>query len=65
MLDVELSGPDDGEPLIFHTHGRWLAENVAGARAHLPAEHGHLSLAIDCYGAVLDDLLRAAGGEAR
>ncbi len=41
-------------------HGRWLAEHVSGATAHLPGEHGHLSLAIGSYGQVLDELLAAA-----
>jgi pimeloyl-ACP methyl ester carboxylesterase len=42
-------------------HGRWLAENVAGARARLLQGEGHLSIAIGSYGAVLDDLLSQAG----
>ncbi len=41
-------------------HGEWLAGNVAGARSHLLAEHGHLSLLTDEYGRVLDDLLASA-----
>jgi pimeloyl-ACP methyl ester carboxylesterase len=42
-------------------HGRWLAEHVSGASARLPAEHGHLSLAIGSYARVLDELIAAAG----
>jgi pimeloyl-ACP methyl ester carboxylesterase len=42
-------------------HGRWLAEHVSGATARLPAEHGHLSLAVGSYGQVLDELIAAAG----
>jgi pimeloyl-ACP methyl ester carboxylesterase len=42
-------------------HGRWLAEHVSGASPHLPAEHGHLSLALGCYGRLLDELIAAAG----
>jgi pimeloyl-ACP methyl ester carboxylesterase len=42
-------------------HGRWLAEHVGGASAHLPAEHGHLSLAVGSYGSVLDELIASAG----
>ena len=42
-------------------HGRWLAEHVSGASAQLPAEHGHLSLAVGSYGRVLDELIATAG----
>jgi pimeloyl-ACP methyl ester carboxylesterase len=38
-------------------HGEWLAEHVPRARVHLYEEHGHLSLAIASFGAILDDLL--------
>jgi pimeloyl-ACP methyl ester carboxylesterase len=38
-------------------HGEWLARHVAGARPRLHSEHGHLSLAIGCYGDVLDELI--------
>jgi pimeloyl-ACP methyl ester carboxylesterase len=41
-------------------HGRWLAAHVAGARAQLRAQHGHVSLATGCYGDVLDDLMSSA-----
>jgi pimeloyl-ACP methyl ester carboxylesterase len=42
------------------SHGEWLAANVGGARGHLLDEHGHLSLALAHFGAVLDELLEAA-----
>ena len=41
------------------SHGQWLAEHVAGASAHILDGHGHLSLALGHFGAILDDL-RAA-----
>ena len=44
------------------THGRWLAERVPGACAHMLAEHGHLSLALRTFGKVLDDLIEAGRG---
>ena len=42
-------------------HGEWLAAQVAGARGHLLDDHGHLSLALAHFGAILDELLDAAG----
>jgi pimeloyl-ACP methyl ester carboxylesterase len=41
-------------------HGEWLASHIAGAHAHLPADHGHLSLGVDSFGLILDDLLTIA-----
>ncbi len=41
-------------------HGEWLGEHVPRARVHLYEEHGHLSLAIASFGAILDDLMDMA-----
>jgi pimeloyl-ACP methyl ester carboxylesterase len=41
-------------------HGEWLAEHVAGARAHLLDGHGHLSLAVAHFGEILDHMLDSA-----
>lgn len=38
-------------------HGEWLAERIPGARAHVYPEHGHMSLALASFGAILDDLV--------
>ena len=37
--------------------GGWLADHVAGAKAQLLPEEGHLSLTVGSYDRVLDDLL--------
>ncbi len=37
-------------------HGEWLGQHVGSARLELRPEHGHLSLHLDAYGEVLDDL---------
>jgi pimeloyl-ACP methyl ester carboxylesterase len=39
------------------SHGAWLAEHVAGASAHLLDGHGHLSLALAHFDAILDELV--------
>jgi pimeloyl-ACP methyl ester carboxylesterase len=45
---------------VPYSHGEWLAANVAGAKGELHPEHGHLSLGVDSYGEILDDLLARA-----
>ena len=45
---------------VPYTHGEWLAAHVSGARAHLFAEHGHLSLELASFGQILDDLIDLA-----
>jgi hypothetical protein len=47
--------------MVPYTHGEWLLANLAGAGcAHLLPEHGHLSLAVDGFPAILDELVRPA-----
>ncbi len=47
-------------------HGVWLAAHIPGAEQHLLPEEGHLSLALNKFGDVLDGLLSMAdtGGNA-
>jgi len=51
----------DEDLMVPLRHGRWLAEQVTGARAHMRRGEGHLTLAAATFGAVLDDLLDLAG----
>jgi pimeloyl-ACP methyl ester carboxylesterase len=46
------------DQFVPFAHGRWLADNTAGAAARLLDDHGHLSLSIVHYGDVLDNLVR-------
>jgi pimeloyl-ACP methyl ester carboxylesterase len=43
-----------------YAHGEWLASHIPGVRPHLLADEGHLSLGVDSFGLILDDLLTVA-----
>ncbi len=45
--------------MVPFAHGEWLADRIRGARAHLDADEGHLSV-VQQMGTILDDLLQLA-----
>jgi len=46
--------------MVPKAHGAWLASHIPGAEPHLLPDEGHLSLAINRFGHILDSLLAMA-----
>jgi pimeloyl-ACP methyl ester carboxylesterase len=51
----------DDDRMVPPSHGRWLADHVAGARPRLLPGEGHLSIEVLRYGEVLDELVALGG----
>jgi pimeloyl-ACP methyl ester carboxylesterase len=51
----------DQDRMVPYAHGKWLAEHISGARAHLLPGEGHLTLTVTSMDRILDDLLDLAG----
>jgi pimeloyl-ACP methyl ester carboxylesterase len=53
----------DEDLMVPSSHGEWLSANVAGARCERFTAEGHISLAINRFGELLDALLDLVGGK--
>ena len=51
----------DQDRMVPFAHGRWLAANIRGARAHLMPGDGHLSMTVSAIDRILDELLDLVG----
>jgi pimeloyl-ACP methyl ester carboxylesterase len=46
--------------MVPFAHGEWLAAQIPEARARLFPEHGHLTLAVDSIGRIVDEMVTVA-----
>jgi pimeloyl-ACP methyl ester carboxylesterase len=47
--------------MVPFAHGQWLTAHIPTACVHLYPEHGHLSLAVDSFPAILDEMIAGQG----
>jgi pimeloyl-ACP methyl ester carboxylesterase len=47
--------------MVPYGHGVWLTDHIPTACPHLLASHGHLSLVVDSFGQILDELVAGGG----
>ena len=47
--------------MVPYGHGGWLCEHIPTACPHLYDDHGHLTLVVDSFGRILDELLAGGG----
>jgi len=60
VIDVPVTiWQGDDDRMVPFAHGQWVAEHVRGARAQLRRGEGHISLLVDRFGEILDDLMAA------